>query len=79
MVFSPCLFSAGAVGACEYAGCSRQFCEENGLRYKAMLEIRRLRGQLTTAGKRQLLCLVHLRHTQTTWAAGFATFFPVQS
>ncbi|XP_054248627.1 probable ATP-dependent RNA helicase DHX37 [Indicator indicator] len=39
----------GAVGACEYAGCSRQFCEENGLRYKAMLEVRRLRGQLTTA------------------------------
>ncbi|NXO03249.1 DHX37 helicase, partial [Rhinopomastus cyanomelas] len=39
----------GAVGACEYAGCTRQFCEENGLRYKAMLEIRRLRGQLTTA------------------------------
>ncbi|NWW90646.1 DHX37 helicase, partial [Rhynochetos jubatus] len=40
----------GAVGACEYAGCTRKFCEENGLRYKAMLEIRRLRGQLTTAG-----------------------------
>ena len=40
----------GAVGACEYAGCSPQFCEANGLRYKAMLEIRRLRGQLTTAG-----------------------------
>ncbi|XP_040843074.1 probable ATP-dependent RNA helicase DHX37 [Ochotona curzoniae] len=39
----------GAVGACEYAGCSPQFCESNGLRYKAMLEIRRLRGQLTTA------------------------------
>ncbi|KFV77266.1 putative ATP-dependent RNA helicase DHX37, partial [Dryobates pubescens] len=39
----------GAVGACEYAGCSRQFCEENGLRYKALLEVRRLRGQLTTA------------------------------
>ncbi|PKU35373.1 hypothetical protein llap_14324 [Limosa lapponica baueri] len=38
-----------AVGACEYAGCTRKFCEENGLRYKAMLEIRRLRGQLTTA------------------------------
>ncbi|XP_036132601.1 probable ATP-dependent RNA helicase DHX37 [Molossus molossus] len=38
----------GAVGACEYAGCSPQFCEANGLRYKAMLEIRRLRGQLTT-------------------------------
>ncbi|XP_074897542.1 putative ATP-dependent RNA helicase DHX37 [Buteo buteo] len=38
----------GAVGACEYAGCTRKFCEENGLRYKAMLEIRRLRGQLTT-------------------------------
>ncbi|KFV94853.1 putative ATP-dependent RNA helicase DHX37, partial [Eurypyga helias] len=40
----------GAVGACEYAGCTRKFCEENGLRYKAMLEVRRLRGQLTTAG-----------------------------
>ncbi|XP_037016970.2 probable ATP-dependent RNA helicase DHX37 isoform X1 [Artibeus jamaicensis] len=39
----------GAVGACEYAGCSPQFCEANGLRYKAMAEIRRLRGQLTTA------------------------------
>ncbi|XP_069727447.1 probable ATP-dependent RNA helicase DHX37 [Phaenicophaeus curvirostris] len=39
----------GAVGACEYAGCTREFCEENGLRYKAVLEIRRLRGQLTTA------------------------------
>lgn len=39
----------GAVGACEYSGCSLQFCEANGLRYKAMMEIRRLRGQLTTA------------------------------
>ncbi|KAJ7419940.1 putative ATP-dependent RNA helicase DHX37 [Willisornis vidua] len=39
----------GAVGACEYTGCTHKFCEENGLRYKAMLEIRRLRGQLTTA------------------------------
>ncbi|KAA0714412.1 putative ATP-dependent RNA helicase DHX37 [Triplophysa tibetana] len=37
----------GAVGACEFAGCSQQFCEGNGLRYKAILEIRRLRGQLT--------------------------------
>ncbi|XP_053225901.1 probable ATP-dependent RNA helicase DHX37 [Podarcis raffonei] len=39
----------GAVGACEYAGCTPKFCEANGLRYKAMVEIRRLRGQLTTA------------------------------
>lgn len=39
----------GAVGACEFAGCTPGFCEENGLRYKAMLEIRRLRGQLTNA------------------------------
>ncbi|XP_075852553.1 putative ATP-dependent RNA helicase DHX37 isoform X1 [Microcebus murinus] len=39
----------GAVGACEYAGCTPQFCEANGLRYKAILETRRLRGQLTTA------------------------------
>lgn len=48
----PC--STGAVGACEYAGCSPQFCQANGLRYKAMLEIRRLRGQLTTAGIAQV-------------------------
>ncbi|OCT98359.1 hypothetical protein XELAEV_18010591mg [Xenopus laevis] len=38
----------GAVGACEYAGLAPKFCERNGLRFKAMLEIRRLRGQLTT-------------------------------
>lgn len=49
IVIGGCL---GAVGACEFAGCSQQFCEENGLRYKAMLEIRRLRGQLTNAGTR---------------------------
>ncbi|KAM3938487.1 putative ATP-dependent RNA helicase DHX37 isoform 2-T2 [Leptodactylus fuscus] len=39
----------GAVGACEYSGLTPTFCERNGLRYKAMMEIRRLRGQLTTA------------------------------
>ncbi|KAJ0068081.1 hypothetical protein NL108_015563, partial [Boleophthalmus pectinirostris] len=39
----------GAVGACEFAGSTPKFCEENGLRYKAMVEIRRLRGQLTNA------------------------------
>ncbi|CAL8345517.1 unnamed protein product [Lota lota] len=39
----------GAVGACEYAGCTPMFCEQNGLRYKAMVEIRRLRGQLINA------------------------------
>ncbi|XP_034026595.1 probable ATP-dependent RNA helicase DHX37 [Thalassophryne amazonica] len=39
----------GAVGACEFVGCTPKFCQENGLRYKAMVEIRRLRGQLTNA------------------------------
>ncbi|XP_072271861.1 probable ATP-dependent RNA helicase DHX37 [Pyxicephalus adspersus] len=39
----------GAVGACEYSGLTPKFCERNGLRYKAMMEIRRLRGQLTSA------------------------------
>uniref|UniRef100_A0A3Q4BCM2 RNA helicase n=1 Tax=Mola mola TaxID=94237 RepID=A0A3Q4BCM2_MOLML len=39
----------GAVGACEFASCSPKFCEDIGLRYKAMLEIRRLRRQLTNA------------------------------
>ena len=36
-----------AVGACEYAGYTQEFCEQNGLRYKAMIEIRKLRNQLT--------------------------------
>ena len=40
-----------AVGACEYAGCSPSFCERNGLRYKAMVEIRKLRQQLTNTGR----------------------------
>ncbi|XP_058493177.1 probable ATP-dependent RNA helicase DHX37 [Solea solea] len=39
----------GAVGACEFSGCTPKFCEDNGMRYKAMVEIRRLRGQLTNA------------------------------
>ncbi|KAM9393778.1 putative ATP-dependent RNA helicase DHX37 [Pholidichthys leucotaenia] len=39
----------GAVGACEFASCTPKFCENNGLRYKAMVEIRKLRGQLTNA------------------------------
>ncbi|KAI8521665.1 ATP-dependent RNA helicase dhx37 [Branchiostoma belcheri] len=38
-----------AVGACEFAGCTKMFCEENGLRYKAMTEIRSLRALLTNA------------------------------
>lgn len=42
--------TAGAVGAGEFSGCTPKFCEDNGLRYKAMVEIRRLRGQLTNAG-----------------------------
>ncbi len=49
--------TAGAVGACEFAGCTPKFSQDNSLRYKAMVEIRRLRGQLTNAG-------IHT-HTQT--------------
>lgn len=37
----------GSVGACEYSGCTPHFCFKNGLRHKSMVEIRRLRGQLT--------------------------------
>lgn len=44
----------GAVGACEFSGCTPKFCEENGLRYKAMVEIRKLRGQLTNAGNAEV-------------------------
>ena len=44
-----------AVGACEFAGCTERFCKENGLRYKAMVEIRKLRAQLSRAGKNSVL------------------------
>lgn len=40
-----------AVGACEFAGCSEKFCKDNGLRHKAMVEIKKLRMQLTKIGK----------------------------
>ena len=45
-----------AVGACEYAGCTQDFCRKNGLRFKAMVEVRKLRQQLTNAGE-LALCL----------------------
>ena len=38
------------VGACEYAGCLEGFCRQNGVRRKAMMEIRKLRRQLTNLG-----------------------------
>lgn len=38
-----------AVGASEFAGCTRSVCEGQGLRHKAMLEIRKLRQQLTNS------------------------------
>lgn len=38
-----------AVGASEYAGCTEKFCAENGLRHKGMVEIRKLRAQLTNS------------------------------
>jgi hypothetical protein len=63
----PC--STGAVGACEYAGCSPQFCQANGLRYKAMLEIRRLRGQLTTAGIVQVTVWIGICPSVWVWYA----------
>nr|XP_033811331.1 probable ATP-dependent RNA helicase DHX37 [Geotrypetes seraphini]XP_033811332.1 probable ATP-dependent RNA helicase DHX37 [Geotrypetes seraphini] len=46
--FGDLMVLLGAVGACEYGQFTYKFCEDNGLRYKAMVEIRRLRGQLTT-------------------------------
>jgi ATP-dependent RNA helicase DHX37/DHR1 len=36
-----------AVGASEYVGCRPNFCAQNGLRHKAMVEIHNLRKQLT--------------------------------
>lgn len=39
-----------AVGAWEFDGGRSHFCDEHGLRYKAMVEIRKLRAQLTNTG-----------------------------
>ena len=49
-----------AVGACEFAGCPPGFCEQNGIRYKAMREVRKLRAQLTNIGR--ITFLVHYFH-----------------
>ncbi|XP_063395987.1 probable ATP-dependent RNA helicase DHX37 [Mytilus trossulus] len=36
-----------AIGSAEYQGCTIEFCQKHGLRYKAMKEVRKLRAQLT--------------------------------
>lgn len=38
-----------AVGAAEFTGCSPKFCQSSGLRHKAMVEVRKLRVQLTNS------------------------------
>ena len=45
-----------AVGATEYAGGTAAFCEQHGIRYKAMVEVRKLRAQLTNTGKKFTSC-----------------------
>ena len=40
-----------AIGSAEYQGCTPEFCQKHGLRYKAMKEVRKLRAQLTNTGK----------------------------
>ena len=44
------MFGLKAIGAAEYAGCTPAYCEKVGIRYKAVLEIRKLRVQLTNIG-----------------------------
>ena len=43
------------VGAWGYAASPEDFCSKNGLRHKAMLEIRKLRQQLTNIGEAHLV------------------------
>lgn len=47
-----------AVGASEFAVCFEKFCKDNGLRHKAMVEIRKLRMQLTNTSKDVSLLLI---------------------
>lgn len=37
-----------AIGAAQHSGVSQEFCRKNGLRYKAMLEVNKLRKQLSS-------------------------------
>lgn len=60
-----------AVGACEYQGASPEFCEKHGIRYKAMKEIRKLRAQLTNAGK---IFNIHKTLVETTIVIIFFIF-----
>ena len=46
-----------AIGACEFAGCTSEFCRAHGLRLKAMKEIRKLRSQLTNTGVCVCVCV----------------------
>ena len=46
-----------AIGACEFAGCTSEFCKAHGLRLKAMKEIRKLRSQLTNTGMCVFVCV----------------------
>ena len=39
-----------AIGCVEYAGLTEGGCRSHGLRHKAMIEIRKLRTQLTNSG-----------------------------
>nr|XP_039267641.1 LOW QUALITY PROTEIN: probable ATP-dependent RNA helicase DHX37 [Styela clava] len=45
--FGDLMVLLGAVGSAEYTGLTPQLCNQNCLRYKALLEIRKLRAQLT--------------------------------
>ena len=55
-----------AVGAVAFAGCSAQFCWERGLRHKAMVEIGKLRAQLTNTGGSLLHPPPHLSQLYST-------------
>ena len=50
MLLGDIMVMLNAVGASEYAGCIPKFCEKNHLRHKAMVEIHKLRLQLTNEG-----------------------------
>lgn len=75
LTFSGLVMTTGAVGGCEFAGGTPKFCEENGLRYKAMVEIRRLRGQLTNAGQTHTQALKHDAPQKPTRRSSLSSLF----
>jgi ATP-dependent RNA helicase DHX37/DHR1 len=63
-----------AVGAAEYGGVTQEFCDRYALRFKAMIEIRKLRRQLTN--EVNVVCFTQLETSTLIINLRFAQIMP---